>query len=56
MMATIANFILEVIGGAVLAGLFVVFYAFGVSAGRDATRDEPRDDVVEMEHRNGGDE
>lgn len=38
MMATITNFILEVIGGAVLAGLFVVFYALGVSVGREASQ------------------
>lgn len=37
MMVTIANFIIEVIGGAVLAGLFVVFYALGVSVSREAS-------------------
>ena len=56
MMATIANFILEVIGGTVLAGLFVVFYALGVSVGREASQNKPQDDDTSREHRHGGED
>ena len=56
MMATIANFILEVIGGAVLSGLFVVFYALGVSVGREASQNKSQDDDTPMEHRHGGED
>ena len=56
MMATIANFILEVIGGAVLAGLFVVFHALGVSVGREASQNQVQDDDTSMEHRHGGED
>lgn len=56
MMATIANFILEVIGGAALAGLFVVFYALGVSVGREASQNKSQDDDTSMEHRHGGED
>lgn len=56
MMATIANFILEVIGGAVLAGLFAVFYALGVSVGREASQNKSQDDDTSMEHRHGGED
>ena len=56
MMATIANFILEVIGGAVLAGLFAVFYALGVSVGREASQHKSQDDDTSMEHRHGGED
>lgn len=56
MMVTIANFIIEVIGGAVLAGLFVVFYALGVSAGREAVMTRDREEDISMEHEHGGDE
>lgn len=56
MMATIANFILEAIGGAVLAGLFVVFYALGVSVGREASQNKSQDDDTSMEHRHGGED
>lgn len=56
MMATIANFILEVIGGAMLAGLFVVFYALGVSVGREASQNKLQDDDTSMEHRHGGED
>ena len=56
MMATIANFILEVIGGAVLAGLFMVFYALGVSVGREASQNKSLDDDTSMEHRHGGED
>ena len=56
MMATIANFILEVIGGAALAGLFVVFYSLGVSVGREASQNKSQDDDTSMEHRHGGED
>lgn len=55
MMVTIANFIIEVIGGAVLAGLFVVFYALGVSTGREAVMTRDREEDISMEHEHGGD-
>lgn len=51
MMATIENFILEVIGGAVLAGLFVVFYALGVSVGRESCKTMTRQWSTDMEAR-----
>lgn len=56
MMATIENLILEVIGGAVLVGLFVVFYALGVSVGREASQNKSQDDDTSMEHRHGGED
>ena len=56
MMATIANFILEVIGGAVLAGLFVVFYALGVSVGKGASQNKSQDVNTSLEHRHGGED
>lgn len=40
------------IGGAALAALFVVFYALGVSAGREAT--QQREEDISMEHTHGG--
>lgn len=55
-MGTIANIIVEIIGGAVLAGLFVVFYALGVSVGREASQHKSRDDDMSMEHEHGGDD
>ena len=47
-MTTIAN----IIGGVSLAVLFVVFYALGVSAGREATQQRKED--ISMEHTHGG--
>lgn len=49
-MTIIAN----IIGGAALAALFVVFYALGVSAGREATRKQKED--ISMEHTHGGED
>lgn len=46
--------IVNIIGGAALAALFVVFYALGVSAGREAT--QQREEDISMEHTHGGDE
>lgn len=42
----------NIIGGAALADLFVVFYAMGVSAGREATQQRGED--ISMEHTHGG--
>ena len=49
-MTTLVN----IIGGAVIAALFVVFYAMGVSAGREATQQRGED--IGMEHTHGGDD
>lgn len=43
----------NIIGGAALSALFVVFYALGVSAGRDAT--QQREEDISIEHTHGGD-
>lgn len=43
--------IVNIIGGAALAALFVVFYAMGVSAGREATQQK---EDISMEHTHGG--
>lgn len=40
------------ISGAALAAMFVVFYALGVSAGREATQQQKED--ISMEHTHGG--
>ena len=42
----------NIIGGATLAAMFVVFYALGVSAGREATK-KLEEDII-MEHTHGG--
>lgn len=42
----------NIIGGTALAALFVVFYAQGVSAGREAT--QKREEDIRMEHTHGG--
>ena len=42
----------NIIGGAALSALFVVFYALGVSAGREAT--QQREEDISMEHTHGG--
>lgn len=42
----------NIIGCAALAALFVVFYALGVSAGREATKQQKED--ISMEHTHGG--
>lgn len=42
----------NIIGSAALAALFVVFYALGVSAGREATQQQEED--ISMEHTHGG--
>lgn len=42
----------NIIGGAALAAMFVVFYALGVSAGREAT--QQREEDINMEHTHGG--
>lgn len=42
----------NIIGGAALAALFVVFYAMGVSAGREATQQLKEN--ISMEHTHGG--
>lgn len=44
--------IVNIIGGAALSALFVVFYALGVSAGREAT--QHREEDISMEHTHGG--
>lgn len=44
----------NIIGGAALAALLVVFYALGVSAGREAT--QQREEDIRMEHTHGGKE
>lgn len=41
----------NIISGAVIAVLFVVFYALGVSAGREATQQK---EDISMEHTHGG--
>lgn len=42
--------IVNIIGGAALSAMFVVFYALGVSAGREQKED------ISMEHTHGGEE
>lgn len=42
----------NIIGGAAFSALFVVFYAMGVSAGREAT--QQREEDIRMEHTHGG--
>lgn len=44
--------IVNIIGGAALAALFVVCYALGVSAGLEAT--QKREEDISMEHTHGG--
>lgn len=44
----------NIIDGVTLAALFVVFYALGVSAGREAT--QQREEDISMEHTHGGDD
>ena len=44
--------IVNIIVGAALAALFVIFYALGVSAGREATQQQKED--ISMEHTHGG--
>lgn len=44
----------NIIGGATLAAMFVVLYALGVSAGREAT--QKREEDVSMEHTHGGED
>lgn len=46
----------ENVGAAALAGLFVVFYALGVSVGREASQNKLQDDDTSMEHRHGGED
>lgn len=46
--------IVNIIGGAAIAAMFVVFYAMGVSAGREAT--QQREEDISMEHTHGGNE
>lgn len=46
--------LVNIIGGAALSALFVVFYALGVSAGREATQQQKED--ISMEHTHGGKE
>ena len=46
--------IVNIICGAALAALFVVFYALGVSAGREATQQRKED--ISMEHTHGGED
>lgn len=41
----------NIISGAALAALFVVFYAMGVSAGREET--QQREEDISMEHTHG---
>ena len=41
----------NIIGDAVIAVLFVVFYALGVSAGREATQQQKEN--ISMEHTHG---
>lgn len=48
------SIIVNIIGGAALAALFVVFYALGVSAGREATKQRKED--ISMEHTHGGED
>lgn len=42
----------NIISGAVIAVLFIVFYALGVSAGREATQQQKEN--ISMEHTHGG--
>lgn len=42
----------NIISGAALAAMFVVFYALGVSTGREATQQQKED--ISMEHTYGG--
>ena len=42
----------SIIVGASLSAMFVVFYALGVSAGREAT--QQREEDISMEHTHGG--
>lgn len=42
----------NIIGGAALAALFVVFYALSVSAGREAM--QKREEDISIEHTHGG--
>lgn len=44
--------IVNIIVGAAIAALFVVFYALGVSAGRETTQQRKED--ISMEHTHGG--
>ena len=44
----------NIISGAVIAVLFVVFYALGVSAGREATQQQKEN--ISMEHTHGGED
>lgn len=44
----------NIIGGVALAAMFVVFYAMGVSAGREAT--QQRKKYISMEHTHGGED
>lgn len=44
----------NIIGGAALAALLVVFYALGVSASREVT--QQREEDISMEHTHGGEE
>ena len=46
--------IVNIISGAAIAALFVVFYALGVSAAREATQQQKED--ISMEHTHGGEE
>ena len=43
----------NIIGGTAIAALFVVFYALGVSAGREATQQK---EDISMEHTHGGED
>lgn len=42
----------NIISGVALAAMLVVFYALGVSAGREATQQQKED--ISMEHTHGG--
>lgn len=44
----------NIISGAALAALFVVFYALGVSACLEATQQQKKD--ISMEHTHGGED
>lgn len=44
----------NIIGGAAISAMFVVFYALCVSAGREATQQQKED--ISMEHTHGGKE
>ena len=43
----------NIISGAALAAMLAVFYALGVSAGREATQQQQKEDIS-MEHTHGG--